>query len=280
MATRLAWLTALSCLLACAAYAQSARPVRVAATYWPTRAGVSARVLVMLPPTTRAGVMLLAGGHGNLNLDSQGQIGWGVDDFVVRTRLNYPQAGFAVALPDIPIDRKPPMALGDYRRSDLQAQDLVALSGRLKRLADPTFIIAYDRAVTSVLTAAARAKLETGGLVLVSPILDGGADSAAVFDEGARTALQNWPVLMISHGGDDCSAEPVRRLKQIAAGLTPRDFQPVALTGGASDYRLQDPLAYYQDPCNKKAAHALAGLDGPVTGTILDWMNGKVPEKR
>src|SRR5262249_28300398 len=168
-------------MLAGAAFAQS---TSVAATYWPTRAGVSARVLVMLPPKIRAGVMLLPGGHGNLNLDARGQIGWGVDDFLVRTRGNYTQAGFATVLPDIPSDRKPPGALGDYRHPDRRAEVLAALPDRLKRVAEPAFIIAYDLAVTSVLIAAARAKLETAGLVLISPVLDGGANVAAMLDDG------------------------------------------------------------------------------------------------
>src|SRR5262245_41134472 len=80
---------------------------RVTSEYWATRAGVSMRVLIMAPPEQRGGVILLPGGHGNINLDVQAHIGWGQDDFVIRTRVSYPRAGFTTVIPDIAIDRKP-----------------------------------------------------------------------------------------------------------------------------------------------------------------------------
>ncbi len=37
--------------------------------------------------------MLLPGGHGNINLDAQGHLGWGENDFLIRTRTHYMNGG-------------------------------------------------------------------------------------------------------------------------------------------------------------------------------------------
>ena len=61
----------------------------VSADNWVTRPNTVVRVLLMKANQPADAVMLLPGGHGNINLDSQGHIGWGEDDFVIRTRWHY-----------------------------------------------------------------------------------------------------------------------------------------------------------------------------------------------
>jgi hypothetical protein len=272
---RLSWFVAFSLTLALtlAASAQATKDMRVVAVYWPTRQNVAARVLVMLPASPRAGVMLLPGGHGNLNLDVQGQPGWGLDDFVIRTRMSYPQAGFATLIPDVAIDRKLPAALNGYRQSDSQAEDLAAISDRLQGVASPVFIVAYDRGVTSILNAVGRGKLvKVAGLVLISPVLEMGESTELTLEAGARIAFEKWPVLMIYHMLDGCSAGPAKRLSDLAGAKTPRGFESVPLTGGSGDYKPLDPFAYPGDPCNRQVEHALVGLEDRVNATIIDWL--------
>src|SRR5262249_23695374 len=102
---------------------------------------------MMAAPEPRAGVILLPGGPGNINLDAQAHIGWGRDDFVIRTRASNPRAGFLAIVPDIAIDRKQPAKLGDYRQSESQAYDLGSISDHLRGLTER---------VLSLLTIAAR----------------------------------------------------------------------------------------------------------------------------
>ena len=167
-------LAALSITLPITAFAVEAEVgVRVVSEYWATRQGVSARVLMMAPSEPRAGVILLPGGHGNINLDVQAHIGWGHDDFVIWIRASYPRAGFSAVVPDIAIDRKPPAKLGDYRRSESRAYDLGSIFDDLRGLTEKVFVVAYDRGTTSALNAAARGKMGlVSGLVLISPILE------------------------------------------------------------------------------------------------------------
>jgi pimeloyl-ACP methyl ester carboxylesterase len=271
----LSCLAALSISFATTAFApQPDLPgVRVVSEYWATREGVSARVLLMTPPKPRVGIILLPGGHGNINLDVQAQIGWGHDDFLIRTRANYPQAGFTAVVPDIAIDRKPPAKLGDYRRSESQADDLGSISDHLRGLTEEVFLVAYDRGTTSALNAAARGKMDlVSRLVLISPILDSVQPSDTLLQDGARVAFVKMPVLLISHASDDCSAGAVKDLNRIASINAARSFRAVSVTGGQDQYQLSDPFAYYHDPCNKKPHHALAGLDGYVSNIITQWL--------
>jgi hypothetical protein len=261
--------------------AELPKDTRVGAAYWPTREGFSSRVLVMLPKTSRIGVLLLPGGHGNINLSVQAQIGWGQDDLVIRTRTTYAQAGFVTVIPDIATERKPPAKLGDYRISEAQAQDLGAIAHRLRRFTDQVYVIAYDRGVTSALNAIGRGKMDfLAGLVLISPILDKSENVAAILDDGARRAFSALPVLMLSHSSDRCSAAAARHLEELSGKQTEPMLQSVTLTGGNDDYRLTDPLAYYGDPCNKSAHHALAGLDDRVSAMIVEWLNRQVSAQR
>jgi pimeloyl-ACP methyl ester carboxylesterase len=247
--------------------------VRVASEYWATRQGVSVRVLMMAPPEPRAGVILLPGGHGNINLDVQAHIGWGRDDFVIRTRASYPRAGFLTIIPDISNDRKPPAKLDGYRRSESQAYDLGAISDHLRGLTEKVFVVAYDRGATSALNTAARRKMDLiSGLVLISPILESGQASETLLQDGARLAFAKMPVLLISHASDGCSSGVVKELSSIATVSTARSFRAVSVTGRQDRYQLSDPFAYYRDPCNKEAYHALAGLDGYVSNIITQWL--------
>ena len=52
----------------------------------PTRPGVTQRFLYMTPEHPKAAVILLAGGHGGLDISQTGSFGWGKGNFLVRTR--------------------------------------------------------------------------------------------------------------------------------------------------------------------------------------------------
>ena len=256
---------------AVASAADSVSGIHVESTYWATR-GTAARVLVMRPAVSQIGIILLPGGHGNINLDVQAQIGWGVDDFVIRTRANYAQAGLTAVIPDVPVDRKPPAPLWDYRWSEAQADDLGAIAATLKREVRQVFVVAYDRAATSALNSAARHRLDlVAGVAMISPILDATESRDASVGERTSLGLADMAVLVIDHELDKCSAPVVARLKEALAGRTAPDFQSITLQGGSDQYTLQDQLAYPRDPCNKDAHHALAGLEARVSAIVIDW---------
>src|SRR5688572_26180765 len=84
-------------LVGSGAYAQSERVVDI-----PTRPNVTQRFLFSSPANAKAAVILIAGGHGGLQIFPGGKIGWGANNFVVRNRRLFADRGLMVATIDAP----------------------------------------------------------------------------------------------------------------------------------------------------------------------------------
>ncbi len=241
---------------------------------WPTRPDTTVRVLLTKANQPLDAVMMLPGGHGNINLDSRGHIGWGEDDFVIRSRWYYFDRGIATLVPDVAADHKPPVSLTGFRTSALQADDLSALSNHLHGTAPRVWIVAYDTGATSALNAIARGKADLiAGLVLVSPVLEEPGPNSTLLIDGLRLAVGRMPVLVVAHQADACSAPDVERIRQAAAAAKTANFRSIAVTGGSAQV-LHDPFAYAEGSCNTQAPHRLAGLDEVLTDKIIDWIRG------
>src|SRR5690242_12104270 len=106
--------------LACnTAFAQTEKTVEIESR------GQKVRALLMQPESPVGSVILLAGGHGKLDISPSGKIGWGAKNQLVRTRAAYAKAGFAVLVPDIAPDMKTGSGVVQrYRASNAYAQDL------------------------------------------------------------------------------------------------------------------------------------------------------------
>jgi hypothetical protein len=250
-----------------------AHAASVTSENWGTRPDVFNRVLVMKPDHPAGAVMLLPGGHGNINLDAQSHIGWGEDDFLVRTRMRYANDGLLTIIPDVAADHKPPVSLAGFRTSPMQADDLQALADRLHGMAPKVWLVAYDSGATSALNAVARDKLDSiAGLVLISPILEPPDPDSTLLIDGAKRALGRMPVLVIGHQFDPCSFPVLDRIRNAAAALKVPNFQATAITGGGEQYTVSDPFEYPENSCNTQAHHALAGREAVVTRDVIDWI--------
>src|SRR3954471_16795624 len=102
----------LAAIILCAAIASALAEQRVVDV--PTRPGVTQRFLLIPTPDAKAAVVLFAGGHGGLQLNDAGGLGWGRGNFLVRTAPMFASLGLTVAVIDAPSDHQSPPYLNGF----------------------------------------------------------------------------------------------------------------------------------------------------------------------
>jgi pimeloyl-ACP methyl ester carboxylesterase len=229
----------------------------------PTRPGVTQRMLVLLPPDPKASVVLIPGGHGGLQIQANGSMRWGENNFVVRTRQLFADQGLAVVVIDAPSDRQSPPFLGRFRQTPEHAADLKAVIAWLRETVKvPVWLIGTSRGTQS---AGYVATVLTGregpdGIVLSSTILteDKGRPVPAMPLEQVRI-----PVLVIHHEHDGCKYCSFSGLPALMDKLvnSPRS-QLISFTGGVSR----------GDPCEAMAFHGFNGIEQNVVQQTADWI--------
>lgn len=235
----------------------------------PTRPGVTQRFIYLAPDSPKASVILMAGGHGGLQIFSGGSMKWGEGNFVVRTRQQYAAAGFAVAVVDAPSDRQSPPFLSGFRQTPEHAADIKAVVAWLKQqAAAPVWLAGTSRGTQSaayIATELSPAQGGPDGLVLTSTILT---------DKGSRAVPRmpleriSIPVLVVHHEQDGCRLCTIGDMPPLMSKLatTPR-AELITFNAGQS----------VGDPCEAMAYHGFNGIEAEVVSRISSWMlaNGK-----
>lgn len=257
--------TGLAFLLACClqlAHAQSTTQV-VDLT---SRPGVIQRLLVITPAQAKATVILMAGGHGGLQITPAGHIQWGKDNFLVRARQLFADQGFQVVLADAPSDRLSPPFLRGFRETPEHVTDIqAAIAWVRKQSKNPVWLVGTSRGTQSTAYIATQLAPPDGpdGIALSSSILvdSEGASVLAMPLEKLRI-----PVLIVHHEQDGCRLCPFTLIPQLMNKLSdnPRK-QLLSFTGGEN----------IGNACNAAAHHGYNGLDNEVVSKMSNWMLGK-----
>lgn len=229
----------------------------------PTRPAVSQRVLLLVPESVRAWVLLFPGGNGGLQLDVHGQMRWGSGNFLVRSRDLFAREGLAVAVLDSPSDRQQAPFLEGFRQTAAHQEDVVAVLAALRqRVAVPVWLVGTSRGTESAayLASALTGAAGPDGVVLTSSILR---------DVGGR-ALPDLPlhrirvpVLVVHHEDDGCRACRYSDMPALMQALasTPR-AELVTFRGGLSQGNL----------CGAFAHHGYNGIEADVVARIGAWI--------
>lgn len=132
--------------------------------YIPTRPGVTQRIVLLSPNNPKAAVILFPGGHGGLQISSNGSFKWGEGNFVVRTREMFAAQGLLVAVVDAPSDRQNPPYLGGFRQKPEHVADIKAVIAWLKQQAKiPVWLVGTSRGTQSAAFVATQLPLAEGG---------------------------------------------------------------------------------------------------------------------
>jgi dienelactone hydrolase len=239
----------------------------------PTRPGVTQRFVYIAPTapnaTPKASVILMAGGHGGLQVNDSGGYGWGGGNFVVRTRQQFADAGFAVAVIDAPSDKQSPPFLSGNRQKPEHTADVLAVIAWLKQQAPvPVWLVGTSRGTQSaayIATEVAPAQGGPDGLVLTSTMLTDPNGRAVPKMPMEKLTI---PVLVVHHEQDGCKLCAFSDMPQLMEKLakTPK-AELLTFTGGQSR----------GDPCEAMAYHGYNGLESEVVGKIGRWMAAARP---
>lgn len=246
-----------SLLLLIVAHAHGQTPQQVVDVQ--TRPGVSQRMLVLSPPNPKAAVILMAGGHGGLQISPNGSVNWGEGNFLVRTRQLFAEQGFLVAVVDAPSDRQRSPFLTGFRQTAEHVADIKAVIAWLRTQAKvPVWLVGTSRGTQSAAYIATELASPEGpdGLVLSSTIL---TDHKARAVPAMPLDKLRIPVLVVHHEQDGCTSCAFSEIPALMEKFknSPRKLL-MTFTGGQNR----------GDPCEAFAYHGFNGLESDVVQKI------------
>ena len=234
--SRAAMAAALAVVVALAGALLCDRPAKAAGGIEQSTVSVDGvRAALLTPPHPHAGLVLLAGGDGNIGVGADGSIAREGNQ-LVRTRAAYAARGFAVLVPDCCVNVA-------------AAVDFMGKFGKVTLVGTSR---GTQRAARGIAAGARPARL-----VLTSGFLSdaSGDRDNAIAILGSPDALP--PTLIVHHRHDECrktSPDGVAPFLAWAGGRA----RVVWLDGGASE----------GDPCEAFAHHGFNGIDGQVVGVV------------
>ena len=236
----------------------------------PTRPGVTQRMIVLAPPDPKAAVVLIAGGHGGLQVFPNGSMKWGESNFLVRSRQLFADQGLLVAVIDAPSDRQTPPFLQGFRQRPEHAADLKAVFAWLRETAKvPVWLVGTSRGTQSAgYVATELAGLPEGpdGIVLSSTILTDDRGDRGRLVPAMPLDRVRVTVLVVHHEQDGCRQCSFADVPSLMAklGNAPRS-QLLSFKGGESK----------GDPCEAFAYHGFNGLEREVVQQTAAWIVAK-----
>lgn len=227
------------------------------------------RAILLKPEKPVASVILLVGGHGQMDISANGDIKWGRSNQLVRTRGQYLKQGFAVLVPDIARDWKGEKnPVNGYRWHPRYGADLGALVAYLRTIAEPVIVVGTSRAAVSagVMLLVTEGKQRPDFVVLTAAMLmpSGNQPSFLRGIQNNREKAQ-VPMFLIGHKKDQCEYTLPESIEA---------FQK--WRGGEKlDILLLDGPQGTGHPCEAQAAHGFIGIDDQVVKAVSDWIKSR-----
>ena len=230
----------------------------------PTRPGVSQRFLYLQPGNPQASVILLAGGHGGLQISESGSLGWGAGNFLVRMRQQFAENRLAIAVIDAPSDRQVAPFLNGFRQSPDHVADVQAVIAWLKMQNNlPVWLVGTSRGTQSAAFVATQLEVKDGGpdgLILTSTILTDPRERSVPEMQVDQLKI---PVLVVHHKEDGCkhcNYDDIPALMKKLSAVPRKEL--LAFAGGKSQ----------GDPCQAMAYHGFYGIEQEVVIRISEWI--------
>jgi pimeloyl-ACP methyl ester carboxylesterase len=260
------WIARLGLAYVCALSSPAIAQITERVVDVPTRTGITERIIVLTPSAPKAVVILLAGGHGGLQIANDGSMQWGKGNFLVRSRRLFADHGLMVVVLDAPSDRQSPPYLDGFRQTKDHAADLKAVIAWSRETARaPVWLVGTSRGTQSAAYVATELPRADGpdGVVLSSTILTDPRSRPVTAMPLGNIAV---PVLVVHHEQDACRLCNFADVPSLMSKLSnaPRK-ELLAFKGGENR----------GDPCEAFAYHGYNGLEGDVVRQTAAWILAK-----
>lgn len=232
-----------------------------------SRSGVQQPYVLVEPAVPpKIALIMLPGGPGLLRLQQEGGklIKFNEAGFMQRTRRQFADAGFAVAIVDTPSDQRE--LWRGFRMTTRHAQDIDAVIISLRaRYGDiPIYLIGISRGGLSVAYLARHLGNKVTGIIAMSALYkDSRGESLEFFDW--KQLRQR--ILIVGHRNDGCRNTLFEDSAYVAREYS---FPLIAATGGHQDLGKSD-----RAECGPWAHHNFLGIEQPVAREIIHWMLGQ-----
>lgn len=230
-----------------------------------TRSGVTQKFVLLKPNPVVASVILFAGGDGVLSLSQDGAgnpvIGKLLGNFLVRTRQDYVDRGFMVALVDVSSDNA--NGIGLVRGSAEHAQDIAAVVAYMRQQVNmPVWLVGTSAGSQSAANAAVRLTQGIGGMVLTSSVTVPSSTAVGVLNMDLESI--RVPAFVMAHAQDQCASTPPADAQRIADRLTGAPVKLVTLLTGGS--------APTSGPCEAYSQHGFLGIESQAVEAITNFI--------
>lgn len=224
--------------------------------------GERTRLLVESVDEAVAIAVLFSGGKGATRISKQGRIGWGKNNFLIRSRTLFLNNGISTAVIDAPTDKPHDLRFG-FRRSVEHATDIGEVIAHLRQTFNlPVWLIGTSRGTNSVASAAAYlGEKGPDGIVLTASMLSWNEKG----DQLLELPLEKikGPALIAHHEDDDCHVTPPNKVPALAARLAhARPIKTFLYRGGLAQ----------GNPCQAMHYHGFNGLEETVVRDIANWI--------
>lgn len=232
-----------------------------------TRADVEQKFILIKPDKPAvASVILFAGGKGALDLSSSfgsPSIGWGNNNFLVRTRDLFAEQGFIVAVVDAPSDRQSKRGMKrGFRDSVEHVNDIDHVISYLKKHTNvPVWLVGTSRGTESATTLAINSKQQPHGLVLTSSMTEENGGGTAVTEMDIESIT--LPTLITAHENDGCRHTPPEGAEEIKNMLTAAKKVEVKIFSGGDETG---------NPCRALSYHGYLDIEQDVVNYISKFI--------
>lgn len=232
----------------------------------PTRSGVTQSFLIAsLPQNPQAVAVLFPGSGGLIRLrQEKGEIRFGPNNFLVRSRDEFVKRGVVAVIVDAPSDYQSGGGMSDdFRLGTDHFTDISAVIIDIaKRFpGPPIFLIGTSRGTISAAALGTRFGSQLAGVVLTSTVFRQSSGRAGESGRGlSRFDFETIkiPVLFVHHVSDQCGVTPYGDAARLA-----NKYPLISVFGG------RPPES---GPCDALSAHGYLGKEAETVEEIVNWM--------